>query len=385
MVISVDWLQLHCSGYIRSLSGLDIRRLPYQTRQFSCIDEVYISDKRFCTLTHTPLSSILDERMVLLKIDNAYLYDKSYHTHLTEIINKLQLTIIGISRLDICADFNHFHNNINPHNFIKNFFKCRYRKIGFSKFKAMGEQKKSIEFDYLRFGTNNSVCCSYLYNKSKEMSEVKEKSYIRDTWQSSGLDMSKDIWRLEFSIKGNQIKINKLDTGELLDITVDMLRDYSNLKLIYYSLQDSYFKFRFDTGKKNVTREKTIQLLPTTPMLASRYIFKEAGDGTKADKMFIKKLEGLNNELRSLGADYQANVSDILTHFVYHKGLTDFYERKINGHITYALKRLAHQDANTIFKLKNHIGTTTHVYQLELPFGSYSKKELLYITQSYIN
>jgi hypothetical protein len=384
MLISIDWLQLHLEGNINWLPSDKIIRLPYQTRQFKYIDEYYIDKRRFCTITHTPLSSILSDKMVLLKVDNEFLYEKGYLTHLHTLIAKLNLKIIGLSRIDICADFNTFYNNLEPMNLIRRFFTCKYRKIDMCKFKAMGEQKRHIEFDYLRYGTNNSVCCSYLYNKSKEMNEVKMKSYIFDSWQCSGLDIKKDVWRLEFSLKGNTIKLNDLKTGELIPITLEFISNKDNLKDMYYALQDKYFKFRYDTGKSNVSREKIIQLLPPSPLRYQRYIFREAGDGTKSDKIFIKKLENLNNELRAMGSEYQANVYDILTHFTYEKGLTDFYNRKINGIVTNSLKRMEFEDKNTIFRMKSITGGYKHTWQLALPFNAYSQSELI-LAQKQLN
>jgi len=384
MLISIDWLQIHCNGYITSISKYTVKRLPYQTRQFKCIDEIYIKERRFCTITHTPLSSILDEKMILIKVDNEFLYEKGMFTHLSDLITTYNLKLVGISRLDLACDFNEFYNNLAPMNLIRRFFTCDYRKLGSCKFKAMGEQRKQVEFDYLRFGTNNSVCCSYLYNKSKELREVKMKSYIVDTWQSSGLDIKKDVWRLEFSLKGNQIKLNDTVTGEIIPITLEFLTDRENLESIFYALQFNYFRFRHDTGKTNVSREKPVILFNTKPLKYQRYIFREAGDGTKADKMFIKKLENLNCELRSLGSEYQANVYDILTHFVYEKGLQEFYEKKINGQCRFSLKRLEFQDKNTIFAMRSITGGYRRTWQLELPFNAYSKKETLLFT-SHLN
>jgi hypothetical protein len=333
MIINIDWLQLNCRGVINASNSTHLRSLGYQTRQFKCIEEYYIDNDRIATITHTPLSSILEATMVLVKFDNWVLYSNSLWDYVNKVISSLGLSIVGVSRLDICCDFNTFTNRLSPQKLINRFFTCKYRKVGQCKFRANGEQKTSVEYDYIRFGTNNSQVSAYLYNKTKELNEAKYKPYIVETWKSGGLDTNKDVWRLEFTIKGNQVKFIDKTTGNVNNLSIEFLQDYNNIEQMLYSLQEKYFRFKVITGKSNISRERDVKLFPSKIYNFERFIFHEKGDGTKADKMFIKKLENLNNELRHKYTNIENNVNEIMMEYVTAKGLHDYYLEKINGSV----------------------------------------------------
>lgn len=46
------------------------------------------------------------------------------------------------------------------------------------------------------------------------MAEVKQKNYIADLWRKEGLDLSKDVWRLEFSLTSGAFDWVDSETGE---------------------------------------------------------------------------------------------------------------------------------------------------------------------------
>lgn len=334
MLLNIDWLQLHCKGVISDKKEYQIRRLNFTTRVFKCVDEVYLDKKRLATITHTPLSPILEPTMVLIKFDNWLLYDSNLWATVKSILEVYNLEFVGISRLDICCDFNKFANNLPPHNLIERFFTQKYKKIGQTKFRAIGEQKNELVFDYLRFGTNNSIVSSYLYNKTKELNEVKFKSWIYDTWIQGELDVSKNVWRLEFSLKGNQISMLRNTTGELINIDLAFLQENENLVSLFYSLQMDYFRFKVITGKSNISRERDVVLFPKKVTQFKRFIINENHESGRSDKIFIKKLENLNAELRHKNSDIQKHIDKIMVEFVTAKGLNDYYLSKIHGSVS---------------------------------------------------
>lgn len=340
MLISIDWLQLHCVGVLNYPSSWRVERQNYSTRQFKYIDEIYFGGAHFATIVHTPLSTILPPDMSLIKIANERLYEPSMFPCLQEMLQVLRLTVKGISRLDLACDFNEFHNHLNPANLIKRFFTCDYRKVGQTKFKAQGQQKRNVEFDYLRFGTNNSLCSAYLYNKTKELNEVKMKSYIVDTWRASGLDTDKDVWRLEFSMKGNQIKFANEKSGEFHGFNLDLLQDNNYLISCYLGLVDSYFRFKKSDKQKNVSRMRDLVLFGGEFLKYKRFIFRECGDGTRADKIFIKKLESVNNELRSIKSELKTASEGLLLQYITAKGLSSYYLNKVQGALYNEVKML---------------------------------------------
>lgn len=340
MVLSIDWLQLHCSGVVSFPSNWHVERALYSTRQFQYIDTVFFDNLPFCELVHTPLSSILDANMILLKVNNARLYEPSLFPLLNHVIDSLSLVVKGISRLDLACDFNQFAYGLKPEKLINNFITQKYKKLGQSKFKIQGEQKNKLNYSYLRFGSNTSDVSSYLYNKTLELKEVKDKPYIRDMWSASGIDLERDVWRLEVSLKGNRIKMVDESMGEIISVTLDNLQDKSFISALYTSIVNQYFKFVHNTGKSNVSREKRIVLFTGMIPHYKRYIFREIANSNRADKIFIKKLEAVNCELRASKSELQKDAHDLICQFVSGRGLHDFYTDKLLGIYSSEIKML---------------------------------------------
>ena len=54
---------------------------------------------------------------------------------------------------------------------------------------------------------------TYLYNKTKEMQDKKYKPWIVEAWKRAGIDTSKDVWRLEFSLHNPRFIVRDNITG----------------------------------------------------------------------------------------------------------------------------------------------------------------------------
>ena len=334
MVLNIDWLQIYCTGVINDIKGYEVKRLEYSTRIFKHIDEIYFNKKKICTATHTPFSSVLERDMVIIKFENYLLYERDLWLVVDNFISDFNLIYKNISRLDIAADFNTFYKKRNVQNFLNEFLKNNVRKVGKANYKLQGCQKSTHIVDYLRFGGNSSEVSAYIYNKTKELNEVKMKSYIVDMWRSSGLDVDAGVWRLEFSVKSAAIKLLDKTNGELSDISLKNIRDRNFLEKLFMALYEKYFQFRENTGKTNVSREKKIILFKNDFLDVERYFIRGLGDATRADKIFVKKLEQSNCELREAKKWYRGEQENVLFDFVVEKGLEDYYLAKIRGEIT---------------------------------------------------
>lgn len=358
MVINIDWLQLYCTGSISNPNGYEIKRLEYSTRIFKHIDEIYFNKKKICTATHTPFSGVLEQDMIIIKFENYLLYEKELFLVVDNFLKDFNLTYKSISRLDIAADFNTFYKKRNVQNFLNEFLKNNVRKIGKANYKLQGCQKSAHVVDYLRFGGNSSEVSAYIYNKTKELNEVKMKSYIVDMWRCSGLDVDAGVWRLEFSVKSSAIKMLDKQSGDLQDINLENIKDKCFREKMFLALYEKYFCFRTNTGQTNVTREKKIVLFKNNFADTERYFVRGLGDATRADKIFIKKMEQSNCELREIKKYYREQENDILFDFVVEKGLEDYYLQKIKGELTDRL--IAYKTAQNVLitdmlMIKNNI------------------------------
>jgi len=207
---------------------------------------------------------------------------------------------IKINRVDLAADFNTFKNGLTAKKLINNFLTCDFIKTGRGKFYVIGEQKKYIDAQYLRFGKGDSDVSAYLYNKSKELDQVKDKPYIRATWAGAGLDVSKDVWRLEFSLKSQALKLYQTNTGESMDVTSELITNRKFLLDLYLSMQSKYFSFQLKENQKNKSRWKRVALFGDEFEVYDIVRCPDESDSSRKNKIFLKTLALLDKEMRTL-------------------------------------------------------------------------------------
>ena len=331
MVISIDWLQCHFTGQIVRKDPFEWKKLDFSTQVFNSVEDVYLNNYYIASVQSIPRSKILNDDMVIIKFINKVLYDVNLWNIVDKFIDSTGLTYVGMTRLDVCADFNRFKYNRHPENLINDFMKLNIRKVGQGKGTVHFEQSNKMKYQTIKFGTGKSLICSYLYNKTKELKQVKMKDYIIDRWQASGLDIEQDVWRLEFSIKGNSFALLDESTGELIKPNLQTLRDYEFLSKLFFTLQNQYFRFKQPTKDKNKSRWPNIQLFNHSPTLPKRIFLTETGDGSRADKIFLRKLDGLNNEIRKYAKFREDFLHELICEFAIDKGLADYYIKRING------------------------------------------------------
>ena len=161
-----------------------------------------------------------------------------------------------------------------------------------------GSAKNIRDINYIAFGSRSSSVCSYMYNKTKELREVKEKPYIRQLWKLNGIDDTRDVWRVEISIKSDAKTLLKTDTGEIFTISTDMLKLQADIESLFYIYAAKYFDFRINDLTKNKSRMRSVPIFEHMPTITTRPIrLTLRQDSTKADKIFLRKLVNIECEV----------------------------------------------------------------------------------------
>ena len=249
-----------------------------------------------------------------------------------------QLKFNNITRLDICLDFNNFENDMSAWQLISGFMSNKYVKNGKSTYKLIGEQKSNHIYEYLRFGSNSSACAAYLYCKTKEMNDVKFKGHIYESWVKNGIANDLDVWRLEFSIKEfNQILFDKT-TGHYLQITLNELLLSEFKWELFWILYSKYFDFRINNNLANKSRMSRLDLFKIDKAKYIYYIDNQYINHDRSDKIFIKKLESVNCELRAIKADYEDEIKDLQRYVIEKKKLEKWAHEK--GYYNYENEEL---------------------------------------------
>ena len=260
--LNIDWLSFFGVQEESENSKLYERcPRPFGTKIFETVIDYKQNDEIFFTVTKNPRSSALSESLAIIKVANFVLYRADKFDIIENGLKDIGFKVKGFSRLDLCLDFNYFANGYDGHTLISQFIKSNLLRNGRGKFSVQGVQKFECNFEYLKFGGSNSEVKAYLYNKTKEMQDVKDKPYIREQWEIAGLKQDVPVYRLEFSMNSDAVKnLQNQNTGNAI-LSVNAIKNTANLSDIYYCLYDRFFDFRKNNGTKNKSRMKRVELI----------------------------------------------------------------------------------------------------------------------------
>ena len=329
--ISIDWLQVCCYAsdldkLTESIYFVAREGCPYiltdtntLTRSFSKLYNVLYrhgSDWHKCAeIQAIPRSSILDKRLVLVKLDNRYLYHEGAIKMLYDVCGLFGLEIKGLSRLDLCYDCNYFHGGLNPAELIQDFVSYdfgdeRYlHKERTHKYTVTGERsaKAVSKFQYIRFGSRKSPITTYIYDKSLELWEVKDKPWIRDTWERNGLinDEKTHVWRSEISIKADGRDLLNMGTGQLFKLSPRYLEAQEQIEKLFHFYAAKCLSFTRQGTAKRVRDFERVVLFEDSPEITCKPIkVSNYADTGKSERMCANILDRLSCQYSDLSAEY---------------------------------------------------------------------------------
>ena len=231
------------------------------TRVFKKLYKVIHRGLEYFYIQQEPISSALKRGLTLVKVANRVLYSEKYIPLLLDLLKALHLQYKGVSRLDIAYDCNFFYDGRSPKKFIHNYITKPLGKKGGI---YLANVKKHITFfeksissntrySYIKFGMGTGGRSAYIYDKSVELREVKDKPWIRQVWEDNGLIDNDDVhvWRSEISIKSQGKQLLNLDTGELFALHPSFLDTYEKICKIFHFYAAKAFDFRINRGQKN--------------------------------------------------------------------------------------------------------------------------------------
>lgn len=329
--VVVDWLSMYCkSSMIVHNKDYDFRKECHGSAQFREVWSVYsrIDRELYCTIQCVPFSPIIPKNAVMVKVANRYLYRQNWNITLQNFLFACNIEPVAISRIDIACDFNRFANNLSPQALIEGLMSKKYLKSGCSKFATQGDLDNDCMFDYLRFGNRESQCSVYLYNKSKELREVKGKPYIREVWAENDLDTKQDVWRLEVSMRTDQLKIIIPMTGEMFRLDLPFIRTQSIVENIYHCAIKKYFDIRINDGQVKKSRMKRVELFKKMATTLLMVVPTNEACTNRMDKIVVKKIANYFSEYRIEDEEAQEKVMQALSVILDQTDMWNyFYER----------------------------------------------------------
>ena len=294
--ISVDWLQVYClnnlsdvpvSGYglCRAFTAEKLDRVTPLWTEVYMIKYDGIEVAEYCRF---PRSSAMDAKGCTIKLHNRVLYSAQFIELLKQIIAFLDVTYVGVTRLDLCYDCNWLHGHRSVHDFLFQYFVhapyCSGHIIRNGSRRVQINATRTLTgattISAMRWGSKSSAVGVYCYNKSLELLEVHDKPWIRTAWEQAGLINTYDatgwnslddrdkqkcindgktdgyiivpVWRFEISIKSEGRDIINLNTGQLFRIDLSYLTTQEYIERLFYVYASKYFDFRESTGQSEI-------------------------------------------------------------------------------------------------------------------------------------
>lgn len=338
--ISLDWMQYYCeksmneipSTFATTKGMYEVEKQSYSTNLWLDVYIIKHRGREFATLCCNPRNSGMPERGCTLKLANRVLYSHEWLNESKQIMSEMGLRYKGITRVDVAYDCNMLADGRSVPSFLMQYFshapyceghiiRSGSRKVTIN---ATRSNKGSVEISAMRWGSKGSDIGAYAYNKSLELREVKDKPWIRETWERTGLiDSFNDeewaklsekekqrkieqgdvqsyienpVWRFEISIKAHGKDLLNLDTGELFKLDINYFEQQNAVENLFYTYAAKVFDFRMSTGQTTIRNYPPLKIFEMSKEVTERPVrVSLLADTGRTEKMIVNRLEALQS------------------------------------------------------------------------------------------
>lgn len=272
-LVNCDWLQFWCLWDVwdadewTARSNYKVTAAKRGTRVFAEVWNVveksaYTNshrDEPFATMCMNPYSSLIDKKMVLIKIENRPLYHANLYRRVVLMITAFHFTYKAITRLDICCDLVRFAEGLLPLGLLEGYFTNRFVKAGsrsWCRWANAPYTATTIPYTItpdvrarehvthsISWGGATADAHVKMYNKTREIKVESHKEYIRHWWRLNGLITDEDVWRVEISVGGRSRTLVDNKTAEVVPISLLEACSQRYQIATFLALAERHFKF----------------------------------------------------------------------------------------------------------------------------------------------
>ena len=338
--ISLDWMQYYCerspwavpSSFTTTKGNYEVEKQSYSTNLWLDVYIIKHRGREFATLCCNPRNSGMPERGCTLKLANRVLYSHEWLSESKQIMAEMGLRYKGITRVDVAYDCNVLAGGRSVPQFLMQYFshapyceghiiRSGSRKVTIN---ATRSNKGSVEISAMRWGSKGSDIGAYAYNKSLELREVKDKPWIRETWEKAGLVdafnedewaklsekekqrkieqgdvtsyVEKPVWRFEISVKAHGKDLLNIDTGELFKLDISYFEQQNAVENLFYTYAAKVFDFRMSTGQTTIRNYPPLKIFEMSHEVTERPVCVSLlADTGRTEKMIVNRLEALQS------------------------------------------------------------------------------------------
>lgn len=354
LLLNVDWLALSVRFVVKDFGTLDAGHFYVDMdgtnvwRKRRIIFNQYA--EKVATVLYEPKSKIIDGRAALIEIANEWLYHGMSPTSIISMIDGWRhFVVMGLSRVDICVDFN---PTDNQRSVIEGLSTGTMYVGGKRSGSSFWSQVKCALLADIYQGKKICHCQSWghkttqvkwkLYYKTKELADafggkMYAKPYILDCWQDAGLDR-RDVWRLEVSLKNcNQLTFR----GQ--PVTYDVVHRWP--RELFMALYTERFGIRKNEGHADRTNDTYVEFLPVGNCSGVRCA-KAKGTNQRNGRIKLLRhlLTSLEDEEVLLDAPTRAQVIGHIGELVCRDGLQNYF-KGMTGYTLDAFRGITEQRA----------------------------------------
>lgn len=369
--VNIDWLEIHVledltrspvdANYFQKY-GYRVHKRDYGTPMYSemfSIDDEY--GRPWLEVRRNPYSKksdggIFADNACHIRLSNKACYSPLALYDLRMFLLAHNYEYRNITRVDICNDFNNFENGDAPAVFLEKYMAGRYHKIGLSRVHLYGrdiipgslivyddsgrkckhpkiyqnglevaahgyDNAYNLTFNSVKWGSPTSAINTKLYNKSMEMSQVKQKFHIIDSWKAAGLDTKHDVWRLEFSICSDARDWVADASGETFHLGLSEIDAPDKINRLVNLLTAKYFRFTIAAKNRNGMPQRKDRCKTYMPFdLGRTDVFRPVRltlekEPDRTTKMFVKRLEDIVRDKQNATPDERKAAQKLLGYF----------------------------------------------------------------------
>lgn len=309
-VCNLDWVEFYCKfdtydevheRYVTDVVSIAPRTnysavlRPYGTRVYRYICDVSLHSRPLMTICYDPLSKmsaggIMNDAMCHVKLENEWCYNDSWAEVFQTALRSFRIKPIRPARIDIAGDVQYFSCGMPASSLAMGLMQRRYYKIHQSRWRANGNDASELSWNSLAFGSKSSPVFTRFYNKSLELREGKDKQYIRECWESAGLDVSHDVWRVEFALTDTGKEVIDSETGETFDLSITDLDSHDKVTALFCHYATHYWDIRKVEGDKRRYDCERLPMFPESPNQFLPVQRPRYSTCTKTDRLVLSRL-----------------------------------------------------------------------------------------------
>lgn len=261
--INYDWVEVFCieddnypartpDYYMQECGRANVEVRDYGSPMYKEMFTICFRHRPLIEVRRNPLSKksqggIFPDNCCHVRLSNRVCYYADPIGFLLSFLKKHHLVYSSTKRIDIALDFNEFDSGDDPAAFLRRYHANRYAKMYQREFNDHGSDGWQTKlYNSIKWGSTASDINTKLYNKSMELSrQGHDKPYIRERWEECKLDLSRDVWRVEYSIQSSLKNLVSEEDGATMPIDIMCFRTREMCLNMFMMLSDRYFDFRY--------------------------------------------------------------------------------------------------------------------------------------------